>query len=179
MGDAEYRYLIALGSNRWHHRHGDPRRVIAAAIAALAAARITPVGTSRTEQSTPLGPSRRRYANAVVEVVSKCEPPQLLAEAKRIEAQFGRRRGQRWGARVLDLDIVLWSGGLFASGGAVAANALTIPHREFRCRRFVLGPAAQIAPRWRDPISGLTLRQLNARLTRAATLPKRAAVWGP
>jgi 2-amino-4-hydroxy-6-hydroxymethyldihydropteridine diphosphokinase len=58
---------------------------------------------------------------------------------------------------VLDLDIVLWSGGAWSSPD------LTVPHIAFRERGFVLDPAAAIAPAWRDPVSGLTLRQLAAR----------------
>uniref|UniRef100_UPI0015771B8A 2-amino-4-hydroxy-6- hydroxymethyldihydropteridine diphosphokinase n=1 Tax=Sphingomonas bacterium TaxID=1895847 RepID=UPI0015771B8A len=78
---------------------------------------------------------------------------------------FGRRRGRRWGARVLDLDIVLWSGGSWRSPG------LTIPHPAFRDRRFVLDPMVALAPRWRDPVTGLTIRQLAAQLTRRRPLP--------
>lgn len=125
--------------------------------------------------SAPLGPSRRRYANAVVVLATKLDPDALLAKLKAIEASFGRRRGgQRWRARVLDLDIVLWSQGCWASPG------LTIPHTAFRTRAFVLAPASTVAPHWRDPVSGLTLRQLKARLTkpltRQAPLP-RARAW--
>ncbi len=78
-----------------------------------------------------------------------------------IERVFGRdRRGQRWRSRTLDLDIVLWSGGTWYG------PRLAIPHPLFRQRDFVLRPAAQIAPDWRDPVSGLTLRQLAARAVR-------------
>jgi 2-amino-4-hydroxy-6-hydroxymethyldihydropteridine diphosphokinase len=68
---------------------------------------------------------------------------------------------------VLDLDVVLWS------GGAYAAPTLTIPHPLFRTRAFVLSPAAAIASAWRDPVTGATLRQLHARLTGPRALPKR------
>ncbi len=95
-------------------------------------------------------------------------PGALLGELQAIEHRFGRRDrgGQRWRARVLDLDIVLWSGGTWASPD------LLIPHPAFRQRDFVLGPAAGIAPEWRDPLSGLSLRQLHARLTRPKRLPR-------
>jgi 2-amino-4-hydroxy-6-hydroxymethyldihydropteridine diphosphokinase len=109
----------------------------------------------------PVGPSLRRYANSAAIVATDLEPEDLLQTLKGIERAFGRRRGgQRWSSRVLDLDIVLWSAGPFAGRG------LTIPHPLFRIRDFVLAPAAQVAPGWRDPITGLTVRQLHARLTR-------------
>jgi 2-amino-4-hydroxy-6-hydroxymethyldihydropteridine diphosphokinase len=113
----------------------------------------------------PVGPSIRRYANAAAVIETSLEPLALLAALKRIERAFGRRAGgQRWSARVIDLDVVLWSGGPFA------APSLTIPHPLFRERRFVLGPALAIAGQWRDPLSGLTLRQIHARLTRPRPL---------
>ena len=159
--DTGSRYLLALGSNQRHHRHGAPQQVLRAAVDALAAAGIAVLAVSAIMPSAPLGPSRRRYANAALIVRSILTPPELLGALKAVEHQFGRRRGgRRWGARVLDLDIVLWQGGAWFSPG------LTVPHVAFRERRFVLRPAARIAPHWRDPLTGLTLRQLDARLTR-------------
>lgn len=168
------RYLIALGSNQRHHRHGLPERVLAAALAALEAEGIAVEAAAPVIRSAPIGPSLRRYANGAALVASAFWPDELLAALKGIERRFGRRPGgQRWGSRVLDLDIVLWSGGAWSSPG------LTVPHAAFRTRDFVLGPAAALAPRWRDPLSGLSLRQLKARLTRRARIPKRAGRQGP
>ena len=161
------RYLIALGSNQRHARLGSPEKVLAAALDELDRKQIKLVAASRVIRSAPLGPSRRRYANSAALVKSKLDPPELLALLKHIEAKFGRRLGgQRWAARVLDLDVVLWSGGVWSSPG------LTVPHPLFRDRDFVLGPATEIAPRWRDPITGLSLRQLHARLTRPRPAPR-------
>ncbi|MBC7160381.1 MAG: 2-amino-4-hydroxy-6-hydroxymethyldihydropteridine diphosphokinase [Porphyrobacter sp.] len=160
-------YLLGLGSNRRHHRHGPPRAVLAAALARLAAEGLAVKARSAVVASLPLGPSARLYANAAALIETALAPPALLALLKRIERGFGRRPGgRRWGARVLDLDIVLWSGGRWATPG------LTIPHPAFRERGFVIGPAAAIAPHWRDPVTGRTLRQLSARLTRRNRLPR-------
>lgn len=168
------RYLLALGSNRRHGRFGAPERVLAAAVGALAAGGLEVRQLSPIIRSAPLGPSRRRYANAAVTVQTRLEPEALLAALKATEREFGRvRGGQRWAARVLDLDIVLWSGGVWATPG------LIIPHPAFRQRAFVLGPARAIAPAWRDPIGGLTLRQLHARLTRPRAVRKRPLWSGP
>jgi 2-amino-4-hydroxy-6-hydroxymethyldihydropteridine diphosphokinase len=156
-----HRYVIALGSNRRHPRHGLPCAVIGAALHELEQAGIGVVVRSRVIASAPLGPSQRRFANAAALIECGFAPPQLLAQLKAIEARFGRRqRGQKWRERVLDLDIVLWSGGCWQDA------ELVVPHLMFRNRHFVLGPAALIAGGWRDPVTGLTLRQLYARLTR-------------
>lgn len=146
-------YVIALGSNR-RGRHGSPEREIAAALAALGPlAAISPI-----LRTAPLGPSNRRYANAAAILETNEDPLALLARLKAIERAFGRRRGRIWGSRVIDLDIILWS------GGAWSEPHLTIPHPQFRLRDFVLEPLRAIAPNWRDPISGLSVRQLAARL---------------
>jgi 2-amino-4-hydroxy-6-hydroxymethyldihydropteridine diphosphokinase len=120
----------------------------------------TLVAESPIIDSAPVGPSQRRYANAVAIIETRLAPSVLLAALKAIEHDLGRRRGQRWAARVLDLDILLWSGGLWASPG------LSVPHPALSQRRFVLGPLTQIAPRWRDPLTGLCMSHLKARLDR-------------
>lgn len=145
-------YAIAIGSNR-PGRHGPPEREVAAAIAALG--RVT--AASPIAATPPLGPSKRRFANAVAILETDESPPALLARLKAIERSFGRRRGVRWGARVIDLDIILWSGGCWSE------SALTVPHPRFRERGFVLDPLASLVPGWRDPLSGLSVRQLAAR----------------
>ncbi|WP_156841504.1 2-amino-4-hydroxy-6-hydroxymethyldihydropteridine diphosphokinase [Novosphingobium aquimarinum] len=163
---ARYAYLLALGSNRRHGRHGSPRQVVAAACDALGAAGCTVEARSPIVTTAPLGPSRRRYANAAAVVATDMDPPALLVRIKQLEKDFGRRRNQRWGARVLDVDIILWSGGRWQS------RALGVPHGAFRQRDFVLAPALAIAPDWRDPVTGLSLRHLFARLTHPRPAPR-------
>lgn len=152
-------YAIALGSNRRHGCHGAPSLVIAAAVDAVSAlgrvARVSEISTWPA-----LGPAGRRFANAALMLATDLSPDRLLVSLKAIERRFGRRRGRRWGARVLDLDIILWSGGTWSGPGPV------IPHPAFRTRPFVLRPLAEIAPDWRDPVTGLAVRHLLARLTR-------------
>ena len=154
-------YLIALGSNQRHPRIGNPPAVLRHAAQSLGKiARLRAV--SPIYDTPPLGPSRRRYANAALILESVMAPADLLATLQWMETAYGRvRRGQNWGARVLDLDIVLWSGGVFHD------RHLSIPHPRFRERDFVLRPAARIAGAWRDPVSGLSLRQLTARQSKA------------
>ena len=149
---AKTSYLIGLGSNRY--RGGPPRSVIERAIAVLADSGVGIVRTSKTITTPPLGPGTRHYANAAILVRTDRDPPELLESCQAIEKQFGRRAGQRWGDRTLDVDLLLWSGGCWADG------ALTLPHSSLADRHFVLAPLVEIAPEWRHPISGRTIRQL-------------------
>ena len=162
-------YLIALGSNQRHGRFGPPAAVLGAALRALAEAGCRVLAAAPVVASAPVGPSRRVYANGAAVVACDAAPDVLLARMKAIEARFGRRCGQRWGTRVLDLDIVLWSGGRWRSGarsapmrarGAGWGGWLAVPHPAYAGRDFVLGPAARVAPAWRDPVNGRTVRQL-------------------
>ena len=133
--------------------------MLAAALARLEDEGVEVAAAGPVLLTDPVGPSSRRYANSAAVIATALEPPDLLTLLKQIEREFGRRPGgRRWTSRVLDLDMILWSGGTFSGPG------LTVPHPLFRTRDFVLVPAAAIAPRWRDPITGLTVRQLRFRL---------------
>lgn len=153
-------YAIALGSNR-RGRHGSPADTIRAAADALGVDRLSAI------RATPaLGPAGRSFANAAAILVSTRSPPEMIAALKAIERDFGRRPGRRWGPRVLDLDIILWSEGCWEG------NGVTLPHPAFRARGFVLDPLAEIAAGWRDPPTGLTIRQLRARLARPSPVDR-------
>jgi len=153
---AKTSYALALGSNR-RSRFGSPAATVRAAMTTLAAD-----AASRIHLTPALGPAGRSFANAAAILSSRLDPPDLLAQLKRIERSFGRRNGRKWGARVLDIDIILWSGGPWGD------SALIVPHPEMRVRRFVLEPLAEIAPDWRDPLTGATVRQLLHRARRPA-----------
>jgi 2-amino-4-hydroxy-6-hydroxymethyldihydropteridine diphosphokinase len=167
-------YLIAIGSNK-RTRWGSPKAVLTLLLHDLVAlcetgnvtqrhedtnGKVKLIARSRILESQPIGPGTRRYANAVALIESRHGPAKLLRKLKKIERSFGRRPGRRWGDRPLDLDIIAWSGGIWASPG------LAIPHPAFRKRRFVLAPLCEIAPDWRDPVTLLSARQLLARLDR-------------
>ena len=153
-------YAIAIGSNRPHGRHGRPPQVVEAAIARLDQD-FGLFDASPIILNAAHGGAGRDFANAVALVESELDPPEMLKHLKGIEREFGRRRGRRWGPRVLDLDIVLWS------GGKVRSLRLKIPHPEIARRSFVLQPLAAIAPNWR--VRGpLTVRHLAERLARRA-----------
>jgi 2-amino-4-hydroxy-6-hydroxymethyldihydropteridine diphosphokinase len=167
--DLSHLYLIGIGSNQPHPVIGTPNRIIPHAIAALEMDDIDVFAHSAIIQSSPMGPSSRRFANAAAIVATELDPPALLARLHEIESHFGRvRRGQSWRARVLDLDILLWSGGMWADSNP----ALFIPHPGLRSRGFVLTPAAMIAPDWRDPVSGHNIRHLQSRFNRPKALDR-------
>ena len=155
-----YLYAIAIGSNRPHGRHGRPAGVVEAAIARLDAD-FGLFDASQLVLNSAHGGAGRDFANAVALVESSLEPPELLRRLKAIEREFGRRSGRRWGPRVLDLDLVLWSGGKWRS------RQLTVPHPQLERRSFVVQPLASVAPNWRVRGS-LTAHHLAHRLARRA-----------
>jgi 2-amino-4-hydroxy-6-hydroxymethyldihydropteridine diphosphokinase len=158
MPGATHLYAIAIGSNRPHGRYGRPSGVVEAAILALDD-RFGLFDASPIVLNGAEGGAGRDFANAVAIVESDLEPPALLDRLKSMEREFGRRPGKRWGPRVLDLDIALWSGGQWRSEG------LTVPHQQLMRRTFVLVPLAMVAPRWRV-LGSLTARHLAERLAR-------------
>ena len=157
MPGATQLYAIAIGSNRPHGRFGRPTGVVEAAIARLDQD-FSLFDASPIVLNGAHGGAGRDFANAVALVESKLDPPEMLRRLKALEREFGRRAGRRWGPRVLDLDIILWSGGKFNS------RRLTVPHPQLAQRSFVLQPLAVIAPGWR--IGPLAVRHLAYRLGR-------------
>ncbi len=153
-----YLYVIAIGSNRPHGRFGRPQQVVEAAISRLDQ-EFGLFDASPIILNPAHGGASRDFANAVALVESGLEPPEMLRCLKRIERDFGRRPGKRWGPRVLDLDIALWSGGKFRS------RRLKVPHPEILWRSFVLQPLCVIAPAWRIRNS-LNVRHFAERLAR-------------
>ena len=156
MGQATHLYAIAIGSNRRHVRHGRPTGVVEAAIAQLDAD-FTLFDASPIILNKAVGGAGRDFANAVALIESPLDPLKMLAAIKATERDFGRRPGRRWGERVLDLDLIAWDGGRFAT------RELTIPHPRLAARDFVLAPLAAIAPNWRVE-ENFSVRQLLSRL---------------
>jgi len=157
VAHATHLYAVAIGSNRPHGRFGRPAGVVEAAIARLDQ-EFGLFDASPIVLNAAHGGAGREFANAVALIESHHEPPEMLKRMKMLERAFGRRPGRRWGPRVLDLDLVLWSGGKFRS------RNLTIPHPELKRRSFVLQPLAAVAPRWRTET--LSIRHLACRLAR-------------
>ncbi|APL93815.1 2-amino-4-hydroxy-6-hydroxymethyldihydropteridine diphosphokinase [Sphingobium indicum] len=155
-------YALALGSNRALSARLDPPRLLAEAIRRIAELGAV-LSVAPVMQTPPIGPTRRVFANGALLVESSLPPEEMLSRLQAIERALGRQRFRRWGSRRLDIDIILWSGGRWNS------RSLRIPHPAFRGRDFVLAPLHAIAPGWRDPMSGLSIRHLRFRLRKAVS----------
>jgi 2-amino-4-hydroxy-6-hydroxymethyldihydropteridine diphosphokinase len=134
MAAREHAY-IALGSNL-----GDRAGHLAAARAALAALpRTRVVAESRLEETAPLGGMEQpAYLNQMLLLETALEPRALLAACQAIERSRGRVRGERWGARTLDLDIVRYG------HRRIAEPDLIIPHPELPKRDFWIRELAEL-----------------------------------
>ena len=94
-----------------------------------------------------------RYINAAGIIRTSMPPMELLHVLQKIECGFGRIRAERWGARTLDIDILLYEDRI------VDLPMLTIPHVEMLRRRFVLIPVQDIAADWIHPLTKKALRE--------------------
>ncbi len=141
--------LLLLGSNL-----GDRALSIRNGIAEVERG-IRIAAVSRLYESPPWGrPDQPRFLNAALRGETSLSPDALLGLAKAAEERAGRVEGERWGPRVLDVDILLM-GDL-----TVDLPHLRIPHPLLAVRRFALVPAAEIAPDAAVPPGPLTIRDL-------------------
>ena len=160
---------IALGSNL-----GDSLAILRGAIAKLDQhPDVTVVDCSRVYRTAPVGPPQPDYLNACALLQSGLAAGDLLQLLLKVEAQFGRERRERWGARRLDLDLLLFDDQI------IATAQLEVPHPRMWERAFVLVPLAEIAPDWPHPQSGATVADMRATLADQDVVPYAAsqALW--
>lgn len=144
---------IALGANL-PSSVGDPQATLEAAIVALSQQpKLTVTAQSSWYSTPPVGPPQPDYVNGCIVIETSIEPQDLMTMLHEIEAQFGRERRERWGARTLDLDL------LFYGDRIVDTERLQVPHPRLQERAFVLVPLAEITPGWVDPRSNLTIEK--------------------
>ncbi|GAA4895253.1 2-amino-4-hydroxy-6-hydroxymethyldihydropteridine diphosphokinase [Ferrimonas pelagia] len=136
------RCFIGLGSNL-----GNGPATLARAIAALAELPgIRLIDRSSLYTSPPMaGLAQPDYTNAVAAIDTDLAPLDLLDALQQIENQLGRERHERWGARTLDLDLLLYG------DEQLTCERLTVPHYGMAERAFVLIPMFELAPNLRLP----------------------------
>jgi 2-amino-4-hydroxy-6-hydroxymethyldihydropteridine diphosphokinase len=152
--------LLGLGSNL-----GDREATLRAALADITALPdVQVVQYSKWYRSQPVGgpPDQGEFLNAAALIETTIAPLLLLDELGKLESRLGRRPAERWSARTIDIDILLY-------GNEVAETAmLTLPHPRMSFRRFVLEPAAEIAPRMLHPTIGWPIERLLLHLNAAS-----------
>jgi len=159
---SKVRAYIALGANL-----GDPPSQLRAALEQLRASPdIKVLAVSAFYRTAPLGPpGQADYCNAACAIETPLEPEALLDVLQGIENAAGRKRdGERWGPRLLDLDL------LHLEGRVMQTPRLTLPHQQLHRRAFVLLPLAEIAPELLLPGLG-TVRVLAAGVDRSGVSP--------
>lgn len=109
---------------------------------------------SRWYETAPIGPPQPDYINACAILEVKISPQELLEILLSLETEMGRIRRQKWGARPLDLDVLLFSDLILDT------PSLKIPHPRMTERGFVLVPLAEIAPNWLHPLRKQTISTL-------------------
>lgn len=152
--------LIGLGSNL-----GDREATLRAALADITALpNVQLVQHSDWYRSQPVGgpPGQGEFLNGAAVIDTSTAPLILLDELGKLESRLGRRPAERWSARTIDIDILLY-------GNEVAETAmLTLPHPRMSFRRFVLEPAAEVAPRMLHPTIGWPVERLLLHLNAAS-----------
>ncbi|MBI5091782.1 MAG: 2-amino-4-hydroxy-6-hydroxymethyldihydropteridine diphosphokinase [Candidatus Hydrogenedentes bacterium] len=145
------RVHLSLGSNL-----GDRRTNLSVALTQLdRLERVRVLTKSELYETEPIGiVDQPAFLNMAAEIETDLEPLELLDAVKQLEAQLGRVPGEKWGPRLIDIDIILW-------GERVESwDRLVLPHAEFRNRAFVLVPLREIAPDAVDPVTGMTVAEL-------------------
>ncbi|NET31241.1 MAG: 2-amino-4-hydroxy-6-hydroxymethyldihydropteridine diphosphokinase [Cyanothece sp. SIO1E1] len=141
---------IALGSNL-----GDSLAILQDALITLAQTEgIELQAQSHIYQTAAVGPPQPDYMNACAVLETTLAPVELLQALLKTEADFGRVRRQRWGPRLLDLDLLLFEHLILDTPN------LQVPHPRLHERAFVLVPLAEIASDWIEPISKKAIAEL-------------------
>lgn len=153
-GDGFGGIFLGIGANLTPDGYGSPMEGCIAAIESLKEDGIEVLGVSPWYKTAPVPVSDQPwYHNAVIEVSASFGPEVLMGILHDRESRFGRVRGKRNAARVLDIDIVDFR-------GMVADGDLVLPHPRMHLRAFVLRPLRDLMPDWTHPVSGMSIDDL-------------------
>jgi len=130
---AATRAYVGLGSNI-----GDRLAHLKAAVQALESRGIVVEEASSVYETDPVGPPQPDFLNAALALGADLPPVELVAALKEVEAEIGRQQAERWGPRVIDLDLLLYG------EQTVAEPGITVPHPELTNRAFALVPVLEI-----------------------------------
>lgn len=141
--------IIAIGANL-----GDRLKSFKLAAEFLNSLSLKPIVKSSIWESEPVGPAKYTFYNGAAKITTGLSPQDLLDQLKTFEKEAGRTQTERWGPRVLDLDIIRY-GNL-----VIDKDTLIIPHPEYQKRLFVLKPMLEIDPDWVDISTGTPIQQM-------------------
>ncbi len=152
-----HHYLVALGSNL-----GNRQQTFRDALARIEAHGESVLARAGIYETAPVGAvADQAFLNSAVLISSALSPSDFLLLLQDTEHSLGRVRREKWGNRVIDLDIMLWRDPLDDMAKPtriIKYPDLEIPHPLMLGRDFMLIPAVDIAPNWVHPFSGLTLQ---------------------
>lgn len=131
------------------------------------------VGASSIYETRPVGPSSEPYLNAVVLLRTSLSPRALLGVLLELETMHGRKRSQRWGARTLDLDLLLYVPPDATESLRIDRLDLRLPHPGLPHRDFALAPLAELAPALRVHAGHLATTLLEALPAHHRTILRR------
>ncbi|MBT3922203.1 MAG: 2-amino-4-hydroxy-6-hydroxymethyldihydropteridine diphosphokinase [Nitrospina sp.] len=146
-----YKAFIGIGSNL-----GSPKENCEKAIDLLHASQgIKVIDRSSLYESEPVGKIEQNwFVNTVVTINTSLTPDELLNIVLKIETTMGRERDEKWGPRIIDLDLLAYE------NNVINSDTLTIPHPEMTKRRFVLLPLSELAGDYIHPEENKTILDL-------------------
>ena len=155
------RALIGIGSNIGLAAENCEKAI------ALIKKSISVTAQSSLYESEPVGKADQAwFVNAAIQVQTTLAPEELLQLLLNIEQEFGRARKEKWGPRIIDLDILDYEGLIMDS------KVLILPHPEMTQRRFVLEPLSQIAGETVHPLKQKTILELLKELPKIPIVKK-------
>ena len=156
-----HRALIGIGSNIGLAAENCKKAI------ALIKKSITVTAQSSLYESEPVGKADQAwFVNAAIQVQTTLAPEELLQLLLNIEQEFGRTRKEKWGPRIIDLDILDYEGLIMDS------KVLILPHPEMTQRRFVLEPLCEIAGETMHPLEKKMISDLLKELPKTPVVKK-------